>query len=355
MSDIIFIGPYRQYDHNGTMASLHIKTIRSWINDNNQHRLIIRNIITDIHSINRSRDICEAQCETIPVDVNKKCTIIQNVPINDFAAYPGYNNICIPIIDPLVYKYDSHSLVDRLNYANYILVANENAKNMILRSNIKSKCLIYDIDYIKLINQEYLNKQYNLGDISGNTKYYGFMGSYAHNKDMINKIIEAFLLFTKSCLLSSNDNLFRCVFFLKGTQKDKQALEHMHTELRKKIGMPFIDNNIIRFVFGYLDLESSISALNSIDYFLDLNQDTNNDLYIKYMSQYRRGAVINFHGGVHSNIISNKSEYENTDVLHHISISDILSKLLNSISKGLLNKKTKNANTMKDILCQIVI
>lgn len=355
MSDIIFIGPYRQYDHNGAMASLHIKTIKSWINNNDQHRLIVRNIVTDVHSVSRSRDICEAQCETIPVDVNKKCTIIQNVPANDFAAYPCYNNICIPIIDPLVYKYDSDSLAERLSYANYILVANENAKNMILRSNIKSKCLIYDIDYINLINQEYLNKQYNLGDVSDNTKYYGFIGSYAHNRDIIDKTIEAFLLFTKSCLLSSNNNIFRCVFFLKGTQKDKQTLEHTYTELRKKMGMSFIDPRIIQFIFGYLDLESSISALNSIDYFLDLNQDTNNDLYIKYMSQYRRGAVINFYGGVNSHVISNKSEYESTDVLHHISISDILSKLLSSLNNSLLNKKTKNTNTMKDILCQIVI
>lgn len=357
MSDLIYIGPYRQQDYSGLVSQLHIKSLIAWTkNSDNKHKLFLRPAYIDMQHISPSIDIEFTKHEILPSRI-ADCCVIQHLPIRNIAIQHKTTNIIIPILDPNVHKYANLGHIQKLNHADHIIVASDDEKNVLLKSGINTKCWVCDTSYIDFINRESLQKQYHLYNTDlGSRKIFGFIGPYKNNIDTIKTIIHAFLLSLRTQLLANHKKYGLC-FFLRGTQKDKSEIEKYYHELITQLGMSHIDIDDMKFIFGYLDSDSCFAALNSIDCLISVNQDINYSLFEKYMKQNQKNIISRQNLGL-STMLALGPPYDHEDVVTIIGIHNVTEKISEYMQKNEQNSKNKKQSkpqtTLRDILCKIV-
>lgn len=357
MSDIIYIGPYRQYDYNGLVSQLHIKSLLSWTQtQNGKHRLFIRPAYIDMQYASPNIDVEFTKHEILPDQV-ADCCVIQHLPIPNLAVQHNTTNIFMPILDPNVHKYANVGHIQKLNYADHIIVNSDYEKNVLLKSDINTKCWVCDTSYIDFINSESLQKQYTIyNNDLGSCMVFGFIGPYKHNKDTIKIIINAFLLSLRTKLVSTNKKYGLC-FFLRGTQKDKTEIEKYYHELIIQLGMLNIGTDDIKFIFGYLDSDSCFAALNTIDCLISINQEVGHTLFEKYMKQNQR-AIISRQNLALPTMFALGQPYDPEDMLTIIGIHNIADKIREHMKEHDIRtqtkKQSKHQTTIRDIICKIV-
>lgn len=346
MNRAIYIGPYRQYDYHGILSDILLKSILK--NLNNKYTVNSRPLYLDSSLISQYSNDTYYNTEIIPDNVVEYSTIIQHCPVEYIAIQKKWKNICIPIFDPKLFKASNYSTVQRLNLVDHILVGSEYYKQFLLRSGISTPISVYEENFHEYINQEILQKRYNFGSIENNRYNFGFIGSYIKNLQVIKKIIMAFVNAHRA------DDNYRLVFFLRGSQNDKNDIEKFYNETRKNLNLSNFDS--IFFIFGPLDTDNSILCLNSIDCLLSINDDYTNELYETYILKQNKRILSRGNLNIINVPPSSSDMYDIEDEIGSISTDSLIKKMIN-IDKQQNYKNKKNNkinNTAGQIICRIL-
>lgn len=339
----LYIGPYRQYDYLGISSNIYLNTIKHSMLKN-QNKIYSRPIYIDSSVVSENTGIYDH--EIIPKTVGSFGAIIQHCPIDYFAVYKQWKNICIPIIDPKIYKASSFSMVQKLNHADHIMVNNEQQKMFLLRSNIKTSISICDENLSEHINTKQSQQSYDFGPLYIHCYNFGFIGCYIPNIQIIHKIILAFSIAFRG------SEKYRLILFLRGTQKDRKDLGEWYNKTLEDLNLTTSQN--ISFIFNHLDLEQSVAALNSIDCLLSLNDDHLTSLYDNYILQKNKDLISKHNTETIPIPIAKLDEtYDIEDTMYSVSTNNLVKKLLTIDNKPMKNKKLITSS-IGDTICRIL-
>jgi len=261
--NILYIGPYRQFDYLGQVSNSHINSIKEYSKDTNIS-LTCRPIYVDSMSRERTQSsIIEYHENNIKEYYD---IIIQNVPLSYLSIIGTTKNIAVPIVSSCLYDTEHDDLFCILDDFNYVFLEDTKTisrknNNIMLYTNEISKSL-YDID-----------KRYNIGYINNFFKF-GFIGYYKPNKNIIYSIILSFL----TSFRETEEKAL--IFHLLGSDNDQKELNDEYNNIKKLLN---INNQIenVFFIFNKIDLENSMISLNTFDCYLSMNEDTRYSMYEK--------------------------------------------------------------------------
>lgn len=335
--NILYIGPYRQIDYVGQHSALHIESILGSLNSSD--KLLTRPLYLDTSLVSNKSDNYSTETTVLDtIDV-----IVQYLPVNFVAIKKNIKNIIIPILNPGLCNITHDYTYKILNYCDKILVEDDKIKNLLKISGIKTSIDIYE-ESIRTNNLQ----KFDLDSVEDNYKL-GFIGQYQNNKHIINKIIHAFLLASRQ-----NNNL-KLYFFLRGSDKDKQELDSIVSNIKKQLHIPeYIDK--IYSIFAMWDQKEAITALNSIDCFISLNDDYRYLIYEKFFTKSESSnnrTIINRQNiqAIETPLISINSLYEYRNTVYSINTQDLVSKIIN-IASSKQKHKTTNYPSLGNIICK---
>lgn len=333
--NILYIGPYKQTDYIGVMSLLHIHSIKQYLSQSD--KLITRPIYLDTNFI--SNLSIDAEHGT----ANHFDMIIQYLPVDFLAITTNTKNIAIPIFDPKLCRLIDDSKYSVLNLCDKILIDEERYKNILRSYNIQKSIEIYE-EHIP----ENHTQKFDLDPIQDSYKF-GFIGKYQSNKQIIQKIILAFLLNYRT---NNNTKLY---FFLTGNEQDRRDAEDQVAKIKKDLSIPEYIRPI-HCLFELWEHKNITIALDSLNCFISLNDDYRYVLYEKFFMSNAidtKKFLIN-----RQNIsiietpvinISHISEYNNT--LSSIYTKDLIDKMKSAPQAQQKNKKN-NFNCLGHILCK---
>lgn len=348
MKNIVFIGPYRQYDYIGMESSLYLDAIGSYLSKVN-YRTYARPLIIDDSITHQDPSLNHQlhQYEQLPQSTKECAAIIQHCPIEHLAIQKKWKNICIPILDPRLHKASVFSYIQKLNYVDNIIVHNESQKNFLLKSNIKTNITVCEDNLIQNLNNDILSKKYDFGPLYNSLYNFGFIGSYAENVSVIQRIIISYIYAYRQ------DSKTRLILFLRGTQNDKMALEKLYASITRDLNVKNFNNNII-FLFNNLDISASIIALNSINCLLSLNDDYQYSLYETFLNTANKSVISKNNIDVVPVPPSLLNKYDMEDIIGSISTNSLSQKMstIQSVVSNHKNKKTKH--NIGETICHIL-
>jgi hypothetical protein len=345
MANIIYIGPYRQYDYVGIASELHIRSIIKSI-DLKKHKLFLRPLYLSNDAIKKPNSIDWLIYETLPDILENETYVIQHAPVEYLSSQSLWRSIAIPVLNPQLHKASKYNDISRLNRFDQIIISNDYEKNLLLKSEISAPSAISQYDPTPYLDTDIANKKYDFGLLEQQMYYYGFIGPYKDNISIIQQIIVAFSLASRAL---PNCKL---VFFLRGTQQDKNEIEKFYDSTSSIIKN---QNHNIQFIFGYLDTVSSFTAINSIDCLLSLNLDVQQSVFENYAS-YNSKTVISRHNINVETSPAYNSVYDIEDMVNSIPLRVLVDKIKNTTdaiqTKNKISKQT--SKTIGEIICQIV-
>lgn len=336
--NILYIGPYRQIDYIGQVSNTHIESIKKTIAVSD--KLITRPIYIDSSLSDGGKNEYESE----NMKVGHIDLLIQYAPVNYITISKNIKNITVPILDPKLYNISQDHTYNMLNYCDKILVDDEKNKTLLKMCGIKTNIDIYE----EKIYDTDLQK-FNLDQINNHYKF-GFIGQYRDNKQIIQKIIQAFLIVSR---IKHNIKLF---LFLRGSDQDKkELLDHIQL-IQAQLNIPkYIQS--IQNIFGLWGLSESIIALNSIDCFISLNDDYRYLLYEKlFMSSesINQKFLISRQNTqtIEVPIVSLSNIYEYKNTLYSISTNDLCQKIANAESSSYQKNKKNHYPSFGNIICK---
>lgn len=346
MANIIYIGPYRQYDYIGIVSELHIRSIIKSI-DLKKHKLFLRPLYLSNETIQKNHPIDWLPYETLPDTLDQETYIIQHAPTNYLGAQSLWYSIAVPVLDPQLSKASRYNDIYRLNHFRHIVVSSDYEKNLLLKSEVSTPCAINQYDPTPYLDTQLVDKKYDFGLLEHQMYYYGFIGPYKENISIIQQLVVAFSLATRTMPHS------KLVFFLRGTQQDKNEIEKFYNESCSIIKVQ--DRNI-QFIFGYLDMASCFTALNSIDCLISLNIGIQQYMFENYAIHHGKTIISRTNMNMEVSP-SCSSSYDIEDMMNNISLKTLVDKMRDAgtTTSPVRNKQNKNnSKTIGEILCQIV-
>lgn len=336
--NILYIGPYRQVDYIGQVSSVHIDSIRRSMSVSD--KLLIKPLYIDTSLSNDDTYYDNEINDLTHID-----TLIQHVPVGFVSIQKHFKNIVIPIMDPKLQNISQDYNYNILTHADKILVDEEKNKNLLRMNGITTDIELYE-EKIDINNFQ----QFNL-DESEQSYRFGFIGQYQPNKLIINKIIHSFLLAYRS---QHNVKLY---LFLRGSDKDKEELKNTVNSIKKQL---YISDYIysIHHIFGLWNQSEALTALNSINCFISLNDDYRYLLYEKFFtsseSEMKNKFLINRQNvqsvEVPTATLSNRYEYKNT--ICSINTIDLTKKMSNAVTSSYQKNKPSRHKSLGSIICK---
>lgn len=347
MNTAIYIGPYRQYDYNGTLSNIYLNSLSTSLKKNNI-KIYSRPLFLDSTVIQNNISTNYTNTEIIDESISNCAAIIQHAPVEYIAIQKKWKNICIPIFDPKLTKASAYSSTQKLNDVDHIIVSSEYHKHFLLKSGISTPISICDEDIHSAVAPEALQQKYDFGPIGNDLYHFGFIGSYSKNIKIIQKTILAFVVAYRQ---HTNTQL---IFFLRGTQTDKNEIDKFYSDNLKNLGVSSFNN--VFFIFSPLDINASIASLNSIDCLLSINDDHIQDLYESYIIKQNKAVISRNHLDI-INVPPSSLEYDIEDLIGSISTESLIHKMANITRTGTSskNKKSHRPNkTIGETICHIL-
>lgn len=272
--NILYIGPYRQYDYIGQQSLSHLSSIEKDISKiKKQVNLTCRPVYVDPSLREEAPNSIRAYENNIQSYYD---VIIQYLPISYLCPIKISKNIAIPIVSSHLYNSENHenlfSILDEFDWVfldDANTVKRKNKTNNILYSSFIDENTISSIQ----------NKKYNIGYANDFFKF-GFVGLYKYNKNIINTILLSFLT-----AFRNNDNV-NLLFCLIGTEEDQKEIAAQYNKIKESLKINNQADNI-SILFNKLDLMNSMIAINTFDCLLSLNDD------IKYTFYEKAAAHLN--------------------------------------------------------------
>lgn len=337
--NILYIGPYRQIDYIGQVSNVHIESIKKYLKKDDH--LVTRPLYIDSKL---SAEYISYDTENVRTD--SLDLIVEYVPVDFVASLPSIRTFVIPMIDPKLCSISQSYNYNILNTVDKVLVDNDKQKHILKKCSIKTSIEIYNDC---LVDEK--SQQFNL-DVSETNYKFGFIGSFALNQQILNKIIRSFL----SCYRASNKT--HLYLFLRGSDKDKIELDAMIEKSKKDLRIPEYVS-CITSIFGIWDKQESITALNSIDCYISLNDDYRYTLYEKFfMESDKPNRFLISRNNVESievPLSELNSLYDYADTLHAIHTQDLYHKMLNAASSQSQKYKKTETPSLGSIVCKQVL
>ena len=345
--NLLYIGPYRQYDYMGQTSRILLHSIKEKCSYNN-HKVYSRPLYIDFGSVDEKMPEYIKKDETFPSDSTNWSGIIQHMPVEFLSSQSFTKNIAIPILNNQLAKTSlNNNNFRKLNLFDHVLVENDNQKNFLLKSGITTKISVYNeeikTDYI---DHNLRNKQFDLGSLNNNFVF-AFIGSYSSNQNIIHKLIVSFLVAFRS---EPKNTLF---FLLKGTSEDKEELMKFYNETKQKLNI--LDINPVIFSFGSLQLQESIACINTCSCYLSINDDVAYNMYEKYAQSINKPIISKYNLEVtHTPGLGVGYFYDIEDVIGSINTMSLTYKLKSIQSDNKILKNKSNNKSVGEIICNIL-
>lgn len=336
--NILYIGPYRQIDYVGQMSNLHIESIQK--SKGQKNNLITRPLYLDY----KLSDNYSQTYSTETVGENAIDMIVQYVPIDFIAILPTVKTVIIPMIDPKLQNISQDYSYDILNSTNQILVDDDKQRSLLRRYNLTVPIDIY-AEYLVQNSPQSFNLH-----TEGESYSFGFIGDFNSNRQIIKKIIQAFLLCNRS---NPDTSLY---FFIRGSDNDKEEIDKTISDIQQDLKIPKYISPITT-IFGLWNKDECLTALNSINCYMSLNDDYRYSLYEKFFmeSNPSKNKYLISRSNTDSvevpiSIINNSCEYLNT--FNAIHTQDLYLKMIAAISSPPQKYKKNESSSLGNILCK---
>jgi hypothetical protein len=289
--------------------------------------------------------------EIFPSENIEWSCIIQHLPIDFLTAQSFTKSAAIPFVNNQLIKTSKYnSKFKTLNYFNNILVTSDAQKNLLLKSDISSKIIVYNESMTassSYLDNEIKNKQFDLG-LSDDSYVFCFIGSYSSNQQILRKLIISFLIAFRG---ESNKKLF---LLLKGTNKDKEEIDRFYNEMRKKLKLFGVSP--ILFSFCSLSLPEAIAAINSSSCYLSINDDISHNIYEKYAKSTNKQTITKHSLEINQLPISDVGDmYDIEDIIGSINSMSLSQKLKSIITESAItNKNRTNNKSIGETICSIL-
>lgn len=337
--NILYLGPYKQADYFGQAALKNLKSIMDIKNANiiARHVSVNASPTTNISSIIDETSITEINTNII----EKLDIIIQNVPMEFLSTNFYTKNVCIPFINP--YQTYSHSKFDNFDT---VLLDNFYLKNNFITTDQK-KIQIFDIEQPIFIDG--CDKKQMQIQKANHCYRFGFIGNYAADYHIIQKLIQAFMI-----AFRSNNDVSLCMM-ISIDETDKGRLDEVTNNIKKSLKV--IDYDKIIFVYTLCNHIDSIVFINNLNCYLSINSGTQYSLY----ENYCKTANINYIG--HNHLQYNcmpQIQINNIDDLgttqKSATTESIILKLKEQINNNTTSahKNKQKHKTLGDIICTLV-
>lgn len=332
--NILYLGPYKQPNYIGQAALRNLHELSQVENLN----IIAKHIPVDSNDLFDTDSILPQLVSSLD-EITNLDGIIQNLPL-DFLAINHYvPNIIIPFINP----YIQYTNTDILSHYTAVLVDDIKLKEQI--QNKSTNVEVYEQQSPLILNQCH-KERYNIGSYDHLYKF-GFMGLYAKESSIIQKLIQAFLT-----TFRTNDDVSLCIL-VTATDKEKSELEAFYADIKQSLKITNYDKII--FMFNNCNHMDSIRFINNLNCYLSLNSYTKYVMYEKYCKQYNIAYI------THKDV-----SHIQMPIIPILTIDDIQLKqnslTTDSISKTLLQSinntsvhRSKNTNkSLSDLVCKII-
>lgn len=326
--NILYLGPYRQYDYNGIISRKYINTIvRS------KHiKLTTRPIYIDASCTYKDipKDIVELENNIL----NKYDMLVQHLPLNYLAINKKMRNVAIPILNiNTINTFNQY----KLNEFDMVLVNNTYAKTSLdPLLNTPSKMFDFNIDTNML--REYMGKKLDLGIFNHFQKFY-FIGDHNTNIDIVEDIIKAFY----TNYYSFNDTCL--ILFLRNISSDIETyIKKIHDKFKIKDSI----HSILIVPIGTNE-QDIIMAHGSCNIFLDINDDNRESLHNKYVQFFKNKTITLLDLSLSkSRIRNNRTSMEYFDIVDTHNLSN---HFINIINKSTATTVSNNIKSLETILC----
>jgi hypothetical protein len=326
--NILYLGPYRQYDYNGIISRKYINTIVQakhiqlttrpiYIDASCEHKDIPKNIVELEHNILNTYDM-----------------LVQHLPLNYLAINKKMKNVAIPILN--INKINTFNQY-KLNEFDMVLVNNIYAKTSIdPLLNTPSKMFDFNIDTNML--REYIGKRLDLGIFNHFQKFY-FIGDHNTNTDIVEDIIKAFY----TNYYSFNDTCL--ILFLRNINSDiEEYIKKIHNKFKIKDSM----HSILIVPIGTNE-QDIIAAHGSCNIFLDINDDNRESLHNKYVQFFKNKTITLLDLSLSkSRIRNNKTSMEYFDTVDTYNLSN---HFMDIIKKSSVTTIPNDIKSLETILC----
>lgn len=276
--NILYIGPYRQFDYLGQQSLSHISALEKVAKTNSEISLTCRPIFLDasLKSSMEQENIASYESNT----KNEYDLIIQNLPVSYLSPTAETKNIAIPIVSPALYNTEKHDhLFSVLEKFNWVFLDDPNS----IKTKNKNNHILYSCDENESHVENVKDKIYNIGYMNNSYKF-GFIGIYKNNTSIIYGILLCFLT-----AFRNNDNV-TLILNLLGTENDQKEISEKYTQLKKSLKIVNqIDN--VHMIFNTIDLVNSSIALNTFDCYISLNDDTKYSYYEKLSTKLNKTYI----------------------------------------------------------------
>ena len=349
MNNIVFIGPYRQYNYAGITSNMFLYSIHQAL-IKKSIKTYSRPLYLDMTVIQHNHDPIANDkykvYENMDSDIKECLAVVQHAPIEYLAVQKKWKNIAIPILDPKIYKASKYNQIQHLNGFDRIIVSSEQEKNTLFKSGINKPIDVCDENLISHTTEDIRQKRYDFGAIHNESYNFGFIGPYLDNISIIHKAILSFIIAFRT------EPQYQLYLFLRGTQQDKTDIEKFYRDTLKQLKI--YHHTSIKFIFSPLDLEASIAALNSIDCLLSINDDVGCYLYENYIKKLNKNLISRANTEliqVPATVIDHR--YDIDDILGSISTTDFINKLQQTPVTTKPNRnKTSNLSTVGEAICR---
>lgn len=345
--NILYLGPYRQYDYIGQNSRISLHRIKEKLSYHN-YKTYSRPVYIDPQSSDNQIPSYLSDDEVFPDSPIEWRGIIQYLPVEFLSAQSFTKNIAIPIFNNQLLKSSlNNPSFKTLNLFDHILVDNDNNKTLLIKSGITTKIHVYNQEIqANYFGDELSGKQFDLGVLNENT-IFSFIGSYEANEQVVHKLIIAFLVAFRG---ASDKTLF---LLLKGNSKDKQKIEAFYKQTKDQLRL--IEADPVLFSFSSLGLQEAIAALNTCSCYLSINNDVSCTMYEKYAQSLSK-IIINKQSLEISQtpILSIGNLYDIEDIVGSINTSSLINKLQSITTDTAKTKNKSNNKSISEILCDIL-
>ena len=326
--NILYLGPYRQYDYNGIISRKYINTIVQ-----SKHiQLTTRPIYIDVSCT--YKDIPKNIVELENNILNTYDMIVQHLPLNYLAINKKMRNVAIPILNiNTINTFNQY----KLNEFDMILVNNPYAKTSLdPLLNTASKMFDFNIDTNML--REYIGKKLDLGIFNHFQKFY-FIGDHNTNIDIIEDIIKAFY----TNYYSFNDTCL--ILFLRNINSDiEKYIKKIHDKFKIKDNI----HSVLIVPIGTNE-HDIIAAHGSCNIFLDINDDNRESLHNKYVQFFKNKTITLLDLSLSkSRIRNNKTSMEYFDIVDTYNLSN---HFMDIIKKSPITTISNNIKSLETLLC----
>lgn len=345
--NLLYIGPYRQYDYMGQTSRILLHSIKEKLYYRN-HSVYSRPVYIDTTTIDRRIPKYIEQNEIFPNNPINWSAIIQNLPVEFLAVQNFTKNIAIPILNNQLVKTSlNNSCFKKLNLFDAVIVENDNQKNLLLKSGLNTKILVCNEKITDgLIDDNIKNKQFDLGVLNNNF-IFSFIGSYRANKNIIEKLIMAFLV---SFRAETDNTLF---LLLRGTSEEQKELADFYNQIKQKLNI--INMDPVVFSFGSLELNECIAAINTCSCFLSINNDIQYAIYEKYAQSLDKKVVSKYSLDiVNTPALGVGLLYDIEDVIGSIGTMSLVEKLKSIKLNNITKNNSNNHKSIGEIICNIL-